>query len=204
MKEHPIIFDAESVRAILAGHKWQTRRVVKPQPTGWRPEHGDPPCDWYWCVSGDQDWGELRRCPYGAAGDRLWVREVWAVDAPLDQVRSAHEDAMPGISYGPYYRADAANRNAGLIWRSPLFMPKWAARLWLTIIDVRVERLQDISEEDARAEGCVAYIWTQHGVDGASEPAVTSYAARWDSINGKRAPWASDPWVWVISFEVVR
>lgn len=213
----PILFSPPMVRAILAGQKTQTRRVVKPQPR-WIPLLDGPALSNYdaWpkddsCLTWDdiiakpEYYAKCGHCPYGGVGDRLWVREAWATDhSDLETVRAAHEDVMSGIGYGPYYKADTVHEHTGLTWRPSIFMPRWASRISLEIVDVRVERVQDITEADAEAEGCRAYTWTQYGVPAATEPASHAYAALWDSINGKRAPWESNPWVWVVSFLVAR
>ena len=153
VRERPILFSAPMVRAILEGRKTQTRRVVKPQP-----HHG--PVGEMVCLGG-ADWamddGDLSgqfRCPYGVPGDRLWVREAWAPNE--------------GSAGGYIYRADVGEGSSGFYqadlkigewthiaprWRSSIHMPRWASRITLRITDVRVERLQDISEADAIAEG---------------------------------------------------
>lgn len=209
MTERPILFDGESVRAILAGHKWQTRRVVKPQPQyvwGFGVALNSNEFTAHVRYPGGHQPDPWVRCPYGAPphrgqpGDRLWVREGWAVDGDdLGAVRATYESVAGGMYAGPYYRADQANDNAGLTWRSPLFMPRWASRLLLTVMAVRVERLHEITPDDIRAEGLqpdseASLLWRENLRD--------KWSARWDAINGKKHPWASDPWVWVVSFEV--
>lgn len=191
MNEHPIIFNVEMVRGILAGRKTQTRRVLKVQPmedaSNWRPwlvcgerqyEAGKP----LWICSVHNETYQFG-CPYGQEGSRLWVRETW---------RSAE---APG---GYFYRAAATDymlqistQENGKPWRPSIHMPRAASRLTLEVLKVRVERVQDISEEDAQAEG-VGY-W---GCD-----TVEHFQDLWDSINAKRGyPWSSNPWVWVIEF----
>lgn len=186
MAERGIIFGAESVRAILAGRKRQTRRVVNPQP-----ESGVMRCHyvkstWAHKAPADQHGPEgctcrEIRCPYGAPGDLLWVREAWG---PCEG--------------GIIYRADesdSAKPDDGR-WHSPIHMHRSFSRLTLRVLSVRVERVQEISEEDARAEGC--------GYSGPAPDAPLSerdlFARLWDSINAKRAPWSSNPWVWCIEF----
>lgn len=195
MKERPIIFGSPMIRAILDGKKTQTRRIVRPQPNT---DHEDEP---YWHVGGYRAWryrstdnilrkgGNLLTCPYGEVGDRLWVRETWCAES-----RSTI-----------YYRADGWEYGRSGGWKTSIFMPRWASRITLEITGVRVERLHDISEEDARAEGApVADILTGRALlDQSSNQGCHKWGFEllWDSINAKRSPWASNPWVWVISFK---
>ncbi len=180
MKERPILMSAPMVRAILEGRKTQTRRVYKPREV----DNVEDPHGALFAFP----------TPYGSPGDRLWVRETWSHDAhDLDTCRAAHEDASPGIGYGPYYRSTEVAPDT-LRWKPSIFMPRWASRITLEVTEVRVQRLQEISEDDAKAEGCEpsgsAGFATARGL----------YAALWDSINGARAPWPSNPWVWAITF----
>ena len=192
MKSTPILFSAPMVRAILEGRKTQTRRVVKPQPIrdAFQGQHGDV------VILGrvparlrphPENPEDPRRavtdpipCPYGAPGDRLWVRETWA---PFEM----------GLVI---YRASAAPSALpdGGKWRPSIFMPRWACRIELELTAVRVERVQEISADDACEEG----------IDDDDLPPECIYARLWDSINGKRAPWASNPWVWVLEFRRVQ
>jgi hypothetical protein len=230
------------VKALLAGTKVQTRRIVNPplhplaegfvrHPDGFAPivagyELGELPVE------------RVRRCPYGQPGDLLWVRETWGY-------RYSHwRSDLPEIcGYGIDYRADGGSaafvlpdkpRPPGLprqrdrgpgesedhyldyiaaywrSWRPSIHMPKWAARLWLEIVEVRCERLQDISEEDAKAEGVEPLDWPTldpaQPIIGhpekthASHPHTLAFAVAWDSINGDRALWSSDPFVWALTF----
>lgn len=205
MKERPILFSAPMVRALLAGSKTQTRRVLK-QATGlslsvcmdeaapgvaalsWL--HGDGP------GHDVHEHIERVRCPYGQPGDRLWVREAWGLwQQPFD-----HE------SHDVVYRADV-DRPEPKRWRPSIHMPRWASRILLEVTDVRVERLQDISEADAIAEGIVpfgdgGFVSDDDGrCYGAT--ARQSYAYLWESINGADS-WAANPWAWVVSFRNVR
>jgi hypothetical protein len=192
MKERPILFSAPMVRAILAGQKTQTRRVVKPEPqmvthdrktTTWE---GDPG------VLLDLLEQTGRKCRYGKPGDRLWVRETF-------QRFSDDGEIM--------YRADPASLRAmnelkydecqEARWRPSIHMPRWASRILLEVVSVRVERLNDISESDLAAEGIQELI--DGGVDHDGTP-LDTYRVLWESING-RGSWESNPWVWVVEFE---
>lgn len=201
MKERPILFSGEMVRAILAGTKTQTRRVVK-VPL-WDPpmERAFAPGCGIWRGA---DSSEVR-CPYGSAGSRLWVREAFARD-----YFSATPYLPPEQRHG--YRADWTQRAADTApepkWTPSIHMPRWASRLTLEVTGVRVERLQDISEEDARAEGIVesgtAPGWFKPKADGSfADPARGAFQLLWESINGAES-WAANPWVWVVEFRRVE
>lgn len=195
MTERPILFSGSMVRAILEGRKTQTRRVVK-VPVGLT---GPVPNDLRAQIMAKARW-------YAQPGDRLWVRETWAVDAPLEEVRREREDMMgpSGFGHGPYFRADPVHENAGLTWRPSIHMPRWACRLVLEVTAVRVERLQEISERDTYAEGCDRIREFQaFGADKAGRDRLARYGYQrlWDSLNAKRAPWSSNPWVWVVEFK---
>jgi hypothetical protein len=166
---------AWEVRAILDGRKTQTRRVVRPQPGG-RLFRG---MDSRWYRSALADERNPIRCPYGVPGDRLWVREAWRVFGGREYEYQQDREAV-------IYRegAELVDSVQGP-WRSPIHMPRWASRLTLEIVSVRVERVQEISREDEIAEGT---------------PDGMFFDCLWDSINAKRAPWSSNPWVWVIEF----
>lgn len=249
-RERPIPFTGPEVRAILEGRKTQTRRVVKPQPYRSNenpPRFGDTKvgdifdcpdllptssvrgrvfaeCEApgvYHCM-GQRAFVE-KHCPYGAPGDTLWVRETW----------------QPFFKDGAIYLADAGTPalNATSVedakskwpgWRPSIHMPRWASRLTLRVTSVSVERLQEITAEDALAEGIQVRVrevspgkvvpminisadpepdgvsskpwreWTEDDIR------VHEFAIAWDSIHGKRAPWSSNPWVFVISFERVE
>ena len=220
MKERPILFSAPMVRAILAGTKTQTRRAVKPQPTHFNPV-GVPRR-----ARPDAPSSDVIRCPYGQPGDRLWVRETWRYTASsLEESRAITEDIASGIAVDwratyiekcmkqlGFSREDAETADDFETWRSSIHMPRWASRITLEVTGVRVERLQDISEADAIAEGvhpagvCLpgddTSAFSRIGrVCNASFP-VARYAALWESINGVGA-WGKNPLVWVIEFRRV-
>ncbi len=186
MRERPILFSAPMVRAILAGTKTQTRRAVK----GWPLEWLSPP------ISFSPEYvanPENHACPYGQPGGRLWVREAWRA-SPMFNDKPPRE--LPG--FAPLrYEADNTLHGAwagyGLAddgkYRPPMFMPRWASRLTLTLTDVRVERLQAISEADALAEG----------IAGHPDGPWHAYRSLWTLINGPGS-WDANPWVWVVEF----
>ncbi len=219
MKERPILFSAEMVKAILAGRKTQTRRIFK----GLTP----PDCIGnHSCVVEDgvakfhlnerlaMHEGEWTKCPYGKPGDRLWVRETWRTDASLDRKSPRLFTKWP-----VEYLADGCRLEHGATYghtdgkpRPSIFMPRWASRITLEITGVRVERLQEISEEDAKAEGVDRACSDPYEIAAAEscdDPGYfspTSYSEgfelAWNEINGKHASWASNPWVWVVEFRV--
>lgn len=221
------------VRAILAGTKTQTRRVVKPQPEA---EHGGEP---YWFVGGYRAWtyrsttdslrkgGNVLPCPYGQTGERLWVREAWRTAKSLDKLSpsSIGKRCIEAGYRSPWaplqWEADGSlNTNwrgfeitgdaeSGKL-RAGMFMPRWASRITLEVTAVRVERLQDISEADAIAEGIVHEVrdpdlgdggrpgwrWAENEYAGS---AVHGYELLWEHINGSSS-WDVNPWVWVVEF----
>lgn len=201
MKERPILFSAPMVRAILEGRKTQTRRVVKPQPAG---KDLKSTLDGKWF---SKPFGGLVlpmiedlpiECPYGQLGDRLYVREAWATHSCFDAIpprdlttRSIHYQADGKAETGKY--------------RQAFHMPRWASRILLEITAVRVERLNDISEADSRAEGCP---WSDGAPDEHGLPtqlvveAKDEFVHLWRSINGPGS-WETNPWVWVIEFKKV-
>lgn len=211
MTERPIIFSGPMVRAILDGRKHQTRRVVtgpwrdKPLPE-FRGGIGgiNNPEEWGW------ENGETGRhigfvddpineatlpCPYGWPGDRLWVRETFY---------STHK--TPCSENRIYYRANCdalAEEMLSVSWTPSIHMPKWAARIWLEVTGVRVERLQDISCADAIAEG-IRPAANSMTIDCDTPDPRQGFKHLWDSLNAKRAPWASNPWVWIIEFRRVN
>ena len=194
MKERPILFSAPMVRAILAGTKTQTRRAVKS--TGMyaidASIHGEE-------VARRELAALATRCPYGQAGDQLWVREAFSGPHCMDASDGCK--AVPPSKWGDcsriWYWADG-NPTEG-DWTRPrpsIHMPRWAGRILLEITAVRVERLQDISETDAEAEGIQEIV--DAGVDHDGTPR-DAYRALWEQINGADS-WSANPWVWVVEF----
>lgn len=215
MKERPILFSGPMVRAILEGHKTQTRRVMKQQPKRVDAVYADGTIDTE-CLFRD---GRRIKCPYGTVGDRLWVRETW--QGPLieegqclDNMYAAEFCEYAATQkFAPEFEDADGNQRQG--WRPSIHMPRWASRLLLEITDVRVERVQDISEADALAEGIEGPFevgHTAYRAPGDSKPryskAAASFESLWDSINAKRGfGWDANPWVWALTFkrvEVVR
>jgi hypothetical protein len=191
MKERPILFSTEMVKAILEGRKTQTRRVINPQPDSRGLRSSNVPFeDWH---------GREVKCPYGNVGDVLWVRESW------NGVR-----AFDG-SFSHYrYKADGDPLHNGMRWKPSIHMPKDAARIWLKITDIRVQRLHDITPMDAAEEGIEIYPansvvqhWKDYmNIHKGMTTAVGSFVSLWCSINGTES-WDSNPWVWVITFDKI-
>lgn len=181
MKERPILFSAPMIRAILAGHKTQTRRVMKPAHVAWI-ESALPNF-----LNGK--WDE-RPLPYGKTGDRLWVRETW-----LD----AWAQNLPATSVQYHYRADPGLEHYGYKWRPAIHMPREASRILLEVTGVRVERLQDISCADAIAEG-IRPEANSETIDCDTSDPRKGFSNLWSSINGASS-WDTNPWVWVVSFK---
>lgn len=192
-KERPILFSGPMVRANLEGRKTQTRRVLKGAPmrlwaaSGWEIEDGD--C--MWCDAYGDYHSLTQICPYGRIGDRLWVRETWA------HRRWMIGDASPNPT--TIYRADSDDLNGCDRWRPSVHMPRWASRITLEVVSVRVERLHGISEEDAVAEG-VEMLPVGRDI---GKQAALSFAVLWQSINGLGS-WDDNPWVWVVEFKRIK
>lgn len=203
MNEKPILFKADMVRAILDGRKTQTRRILKVQPDEYAVMAGPGTCELVHDSSEEMFNSEQLACPYGHPCDRLWVRETWR---HLDG--GAVYDAAGGIvdSFEPETIYRASKPNSYGPWRPSIHMPRWASRIQLEITGIRVERLQDISEEDAIAEGievdeCGHAIRKDDQVAWGS--AKGAYAELWESINGPGS-WDVNPWVWVIEFRRIK
>lgn len=184
MKERPILFSGPMVRAILEGRKTMTRRVVKPNLFIERNGGNLPPIEQSHAYFGVFCSRHVS-CPYGQPGDRLWVRETWA--------RGMTDEEL-------YYRATDKEitdeeREEGMRWKPSIHMPRWASRITLEVTEVRVERLQGITEADSVAEGIKPL---QGG-------AVSDFRLLWDHLNASRGyGWDANPWVWVVSFRRVR
>lgn len=195
VKERPILFSGAMVRAILEGKKAQTRRVITPQP--WWPSEAAPDAISDMCPGFIDGAGVAHRCPYGQPGDRLWVRETW-------RVGSADRNTIWYRDNGVRVLADAAENLAGKFlgdkWRPSILMFRWASRLTLEVTDVRVERLQDISEADAREEGIPPKYCDGSGCT-CEQDVIGEYAELWDALNASRGyGWDVNPFVWVLTF----
>lgn len=211
VKSRPILFSGPMVRAILDGRKTQTRRIVKPQP----PDHAIEVFDWRaphiaeslkasdGCYYNDMDGLHyLTKCPYGAPGDRLWVRESWR-EWPNPEGRKLGDDPC-------MYRA-SSDPNSLWKWKPSIHMPRKASRITLEITGVRVERLNEITNNEALAEGAgtlpnpCGYADTSHFAcckDYPHKP-VERFQKLWESINGPDS-WSANPWVWVIEFRRIN
>lgn len=223
MKERPILFSAAMIRAILAGQKTQTRRIVKPQPDSRTTRVSV--CRDQWMGNGPSgngvgtaQWDPWRKSPF-AAGDWLWVRETWLPDPDADSdAWHTHDctyyewsgcgsriDSVPAQLQKPdhcIYRADWDGHD--LVWRPSIHMPRWASRILLEIVSVRVERLQDISEADALAEG-VKHCEAELDTGGNWYAPEELYSMLWTKINGwGDSGWNTNPWVWVVEFRRVE
>lgn len=200
MKERGMIFNGEMTRAILDGRKTQTRRPIKWKQTrcteiGER-EDGSK---WPWSEDAEHACDFWHPCPFGAVGDRIWVRETWA-RYNIDQ--NSHD-----IAYRATTPADWPEEGR---WRPSIHMPRWASRILLEITDVRVERLNAISEKDAAAEGVPPagsllpdYPGTFLTPKGDFATAKVAFQRLWESIYGEES-WQANGWVWVISFKRVE
>jgi len=197
MREHPILFSGEMIRAIHDDRKTQTRRVVKPQPTS-------P----YRLVTGE--WVDrpvatscqtLPIAPRYCVGDTLWVRETWQAIRPVNATEWTTCLPHPAVSGIRIVYAADREQDPPPKWRPSIYMPRWASRLTLEITDVRIQRLQDISEEDAKAEGVEPVIDKKiHGWS----PHCLEFSLLWDSINKDRGfSWRTNPWVRALTFKRV-
>jgi len=247
----PILFSGPMVRGILEGRKTQTRRVVKTQPNRelapYPPEEATAP---YWNIGGFRtlpDASNPLQVPH-PVGSEMWVRETWKYrdwtddGEPFIAYRATEQDEPVHVDASRYdddwgerlaeiwatlsepenFQIDGSASDRK--WRSPLFMPRWASRLTLTVKDVRVQRLQDISKEDAKAEGlkCLSkdggQVWKWGIPDSDGEPGnddhgwhwhrwstshIEAYRTLWESINGPGS-WAANPWIWAYTFERVK
>ncbi len=207
MTERPIIFSVPMVQAILAGRKTQTRRIIKPQP--------DPETKGYWltvCSTEDgregfwtprdqakssdtaRQTGKRIKCPYGQPGDRLYVRERWRL-AGAHYAEKLSEYGANAFILDEHlaYAADEVEKDYAGTYRPSIHMPKWASRIKLEIISVGVERLNEITSQDAFAEGVEDHVRGHR----------KAFSMLWENINGPNS-WSDNPWVWVVKFKRVE
>lgn len=221
MKERGILFNGEMVRAEQAGRKTQTRRVMKPQPEAYDHVDYDEKMGWHiwWDKTGHNPWDVEQRYkainpPYGQPGDRLWVRETWGFGC-----RNTEHGALDGLEYrADQFYLDGEFDDLDLYpvpddadeesverwmnktgWHPSIHMPRWASRTILELIAVRVERLQDISEEDAIAEGALH----DPPVSWVDKPIVW-FSRLWNSIAKPGEQWDDNPYVWAYEFRRVE
>lgn len=209
VKERPILMIGPNIQPILEGRKTQTRRIIRNQPI---PNHrgkfkftqfsDDEGIESYW--ANEPLW--WTRCPYGQPGDRLWVRETW-FHQEGGPIYDAAGGVMDSFDDEIIYRADKPNRKT-VKWKPSIFMPRWASRILLEITEIRIERLQDISEADAKAEGASPAA-EEPFRDACGELVVPAgryrngYRDLWESINGPGS-WSLNPFVWVIIFKRIE
>lgn len=246
MKERGMIFNAEMVRAILDGRKTQTRRIMKVQPEnaelGLRRITDSSVAKevgmYFWCLAdacGVKHRSNLFSCPFGEVGDRIWVREAFQgpliPEEALSEFLGENPDKFESPAYceyaadgGPRQEYVDADDNTRYGWRPSIHMPRWASRITLEITGVRVERLNDISHEDAEREGIHTEVWDQTVVakNYAAEDEIfqfwseslphyvnmnelyrSSFQSLWQSIYGAES-WLANPWVWVIDFKRIE
>lgn len=218
IKERPILFSGAMVKGVLADIKTQTRRVLNDK--AWNVDREFDDVGWpLWC---NPESGQFEPCicPYGRVGDQLWVREAHSFCSQLDNVRAKQMSEGEPV----YYHADGATRTRACSMievgkkRPSIFMPRWASRIQLEVSGVRVERLQDISNEDAMAEGIVRFEPGRYCHIGAivkdqddnllvdfeyvDSTAFGAFRKLWESINGTES-WCENPWVWAVDFRKV-
>jgi len=213
MTDHPVLFSAEMVRAILAGRKTQTRRVIRNLQASAKLATLHPGGVAVFDL-GNGYAVVKKECPYGWMPDRLWVRETWATDGNYDHIKPSDLGNHPHS--GIIYRATEQYGDAYFKWRPSIHMPRWASRITLEVKAVRVERVQGISEKDAFSEGignlayddpisglCMAGIGGGCGACENCDP-VGHFKMLWDTIYEKRGfGWSVNPWVWVVEFSVI-
>jgi hypothetical protein len=226
MKERPIIFSTEMVKAILEGQKTKTRRPIKPR----KPfllqclYYGIHPGGGYWGSDVDPFTNNIPfaddhgfYCPYGQVGDGLWVRETWNYLVARPVWFGPGEDDWDYDSEECDYIPKAQDNTAGTIcyyaddrdqckwWRPSIHMPRWASRIDLEITDIRVEPLREINEVDAIAEGCsLPEEYSELLKTMFKQPHRQVFIDMWNELFGKKYPWDTNPWVWVIEFKRIK
>lgn len=224
MKQHPILFSTPMVQAILAGNKTMTRRLnglekINTNPDDWQFEWADFSLKMPWrftqistvsekTLADKSFYQSETKCPYGKPGDVLWVRETWAHRFSINGQYLPNEFVFK--STNDPHEGNSTHEELGLKWFPSIHMPKSACRLWLEITDIRVERLQVISEKDAKAEGVELqknHKWKNYRIgtepkEGFSMP-FSSFETLWRKIHGGDS-WNANPWVWVIEFKRIE
>jgi len=240
IKGRPILFTGEMVKAILEGRKTQTRRAIKPQPSEFKEgplaherKHPSSYIDaynggpyWAWWTSDNRP-GPQWKCPHGKVGDRLWVRETFAIESnwnlecdpdyppPFNDGRPVKRNTCP--EYGSYweqchYRATDSKpdlsyddlEGPSCRWKPSIHMPRWASRLTLEITDIRVEHLQCISQNDCCSEGVVCSNESHQEKRIGCGGIKGEFAKLWNQFNEKqRFRWEKNPWVWCLTFKVL-
>lgn len=216
MKERPILFNEQRVHALLSGQQSQTRRIMKSQLLGPSQDNHEG-CYGIDVLKNQQQGNHVLgmenvsyHCPYGQPGDRLWVRETWRgpIIAPQDVEEYAHSPDRFKSPYYCQYRADisqfsnVADEDHHVGWQAGIHMPRWASRIDLQINNIRVEKVQDISDDDVLAEGVqtdahfLNHFFTMHHE---AISAKDAYRKQWTLQYGG-ASWVVNPWVWVIEF----
>lgn len=207
MRELPILFKAEMHRATRKGLKTETRRLFSNKQAALHAAFGWDSDDEGWPLYED-DLGDVRRLePRYQVGDRLWVKEAWRARDKFDDLKPIQIGKRVGKEVR--YELDGVMSfeqklpfTAGKL-RSPLFMPYWAARTWLEVTGVRAERLQEITEEGAKAEGVDATPMVLLSPSLMFDSYCETYRGLWDQINGKGS-WEANPWVWVYQFKLLE
>lgn len=226
MAERSLTFSGESVVNIRNGLKTMTRRVIVPQPVlvdgqVWEwprvTERKVPSKPW---VQSDASWANgiknvtvamARFCPYGVVGDRIWVRETFALVKEIGLEDETSWETWKGPlpkehPEGWVLEFRATEGALGGPWRSPRFMPRWASRITLELTDIRVERIRKISADDMRAEGTTCALDYPGMTHCHCMPCVSlrqRHMTKWNNVNSKRGyPWSMDPFVWVLEFKM--
>lgn len=215
MKEHPILFSGDMVRAILEGRKTQTRRIIKPQPELKAYPHPDNfyseekqkfvsrgNINLFWKGTQTHIDEFNQRCIYGKIGDQLWVRETWAKVLGEEDLRFVYK----ATNVEELNTGDEDDDGNIFKWRPSIFMPRKASRIQLEIVNIRVERVNNISALDCIAEGIDKELCKDYNHDNIfldEEAAKELYEELWIKINGKES-WEKNPWVWVIEFKKIN
>lgn len=201
MREHRIVFSADEVCSALDGRKTQVRRVMSRQPA--------PAGSWTY-ADGEMQWSKVpdidrlagpvpdwhrEICPYGKKGSRLWVQETWAQSGTVARSDDPVKPDRPVI-----YRASDPRSWS---WRAPVTMPRWASRLTLHIIEVWPQRLSDIGEAEAQAEGVAPDRYATEDNGHLSHPYRRGFRRTWHDVRGKTSPWDDNLWVWAIEFRTI-